>query len=66
MRTYPLILVLVIAATTVGAQELNIDAAVNAALVNNPEVMAARERAAAATKRFDGGKSHRLPKIGLS
>jgi len=66
MRTYPLILVLVIAATTVGAQELNIDAAVNAALVNNPEVIAARERAAAATKRFDGGKSHRLPKIGLS
>ena len=66
MRTYPLILILVIAATTVGAQELTLDAAVDAALVNNPEVMAARERAAAAAKRLDGGKSHRLPKIGLS
>ena len=66
MHTYPLILVLVIAATTVGAQELSLDAAVDSALVNNPEVMAARERAAAATKRFDGGKSHQLPKIGLS
>jgi len=66
MRTYPLIFILVIAATTVGAQELTLDSAVNAALVNNPEVMAARERAAAASKRLDGGKSHRLPKIGLS
>ena len=66
MRTYPLILILVIAATTVGAQELTLDAAVDAALVNNPEVMAARERAAAAAKRLEVGKSHRLPKIGLS
>lgn len=66
MRTYPLISVLVIAATAVGAQELTLDAAVDAALVNNPEVMAARERAAAAAKRLDGGKSHRIPKIGLS
>lgn len=66
MRTYPLILILVIAATAVGAQELTLDAAVDAALANNPEVTAARERAAAAAKRYDGGKSHRLPKIGLS
>jgi len=66
MRTYPLILTLVIAATTAGAQELSLQVAVDAALANNPEVTAARERAAAATKRFDGGKSHRLPKIGLS
>lgn len=66
MRTYPLISVLVIAATAVGAQELTLDAAVDAALANNPEVMAARERAAAAAKRLDGGKSHRIPKIGLS
>lgn len=66
MRTYPLILTLVIAATTVGAQDLTLDAAVDAALHNNPEVAAARERAAASEKRLDGGKSHRLPKIGLS
>jgi len=66
MRTYPLILILLIAASTVGAQELSLDAAVDAALTNNPAVTAARERAAAAAKRLDGGKSHRLPKIGLS
>ena len=66
MRTYPLILILLIAASIVGAQELSLDAAVSAALTNNPEVTAARERAAAAEKRLDGGKSHRLPKIGLS
>ena len=66
MRTYLLILILVIAATPASAQELTLDAAVDAALANNPEVMAARERAAAAAKRYDGGKSHRLPKIGLS
>jgi len=66
MRTFLLILTLVIAAATVGAQELNLDTAVDAALVNNPEVASARERAAAAEKRLDGGKSHRLPKIGLS
>jgi len=66
MRTFLLILTLVIAAATVGAQELSLDTAVDAALVNNPEVASARERAAAAEKRLDGGKSHRLPKIGLS
>jgi len=66
MRPYPLILILLIAASTVGAQELSLDAAVDAALTNNPAVTAARERAAAAAKRLDGGKSHRLPKIGLS
>ena len=66
MRTYPLILILAIAAPTAGAQELTLETAVDAALVNNPEVMAASERAAAAAKRFDGGKSHRLPRIGLS
>jgi outer membrane protein TolC len=55
-----------IAATTVGAQELTLEVAVDAALHDNPEVTAARERAAAAEKRLDGGKSHRLPKIGLS
>jgi outer membrane protein TolC len=67
MRTIPLyILILVLAVATVGAEELSLDAAVDAALLNNPEVAAARERAAAAEKRLDGGKSHRLPKIGLS
>jgi outer membrane protein TolC len=67
MRTIPLyILVLVLAAAAVGAQELTLDAAVNTALLNNSEVAAARERAAAAEKRLDGGKSHRMPKIGLS
>jgi outer membrane protein TolC len=54
------------AATVASAQELSLDAALRAALQNNPEVAAARERAAAAAKRLDGGKSHRLPKIGLS
>jgi outer membrane protein TolC len=66
MRTYPLILTLVIAATTAGAQELRLHAAVDAALAYNPEITAARARAAAAEKRLDGGKSYRLPKIGLS
>ena len=67
MRRYPLpTIVLMIAAATAGSQELTLDAAVDAALHNNPEVAAARERASAAEKRLDGGKSHRLPKIGLS
>ncbi len=67
MRGINLSLVItMVAATAVGAQELTLDSAVDAALNNNPEVHAARERAAAATKRLDGGKSHRLPKIGLS
>jgi outer membrane protein TolC len=67
MRRFPLLTIVLIAtAATIGAQELTLDAAVDAALGNNPEVAAARERAAAATKRLDGGKSHRLPKIGLS
>jgi hypothetical protein len=67
MRRIQLCLVITIVATGfVSAQELTLDAAVDAALLDNPEVAAARERAAAATKRFDGGKSHQLPKIGLS
>jgi outer membrane protein TolC len=57
---------MLIAATTVGAQELSLEAAVDMALQGNPEVAAARERASAASKRVDGGKSYRLPKIGLS
>jgi outer membrane protein TolC len=57
---------MVLAGATVGAEELTLDAAVDAALLNNPEIAAARERAAAADKRLDRGKSHRMPKIGLS
>ena len=67
MRTYPLaIVVLMIAAVTVGAQDLTLDAAVETALDDNPEVTAARARTDAAATRLEGGKSHRMPKIGLS
>ena len=67
MRTYPLpIVVLAIAAATVSAQDLTLDGAVETALVNNPEVTAAHARAEAAATRFEGGKKHRMPKIGLS
>jgi outer membrane protein TolC len=67
MRTYPLtIVILMIAAATVSGQDLTLDGAVEAALVNNPEVTAAQARAEAATTRFEGGKKHRMPKIGLS
>ncbi len=67
MRRYLLpTIVLTALAAPLGAQELTLAAAVDAALQDNPEVTAARERAAAANKRLDGGKSHRMPKIGLS
>ena len=67
MRGFRLGLVITMVATgVVSAQDLTLDAAVDAALLDNPEVTAARERSAAATKRLDGGKSHQLPKIGLS
>jgi outer membrane protein TolC len=67
MRTNPLpTVVLMITAATAGTQELTVDAAVGAALLNNPEVASAQAKSAAATKRLDGGKNHRLPKIGLS
>ncbi len=60
------LVITMVATAAVNAQELTIDAAVDAALLNNPEVAAAREHAAAADKRLDVGKSYRLPKIGLS
>ena len=60
------LVITMVATAAVNAQELTLDAAVDAALLNNPEVAAAREHAAAAEKRLDGGKSYRLPKIGLS
>ena len=65
-RSTVLTLILTVAAATSSARELTLDGAVDAALHNNPEVAAARERASAAEKRLDGGKSHRIPKIGLS
>jgi outer membrane protein len=58
--------VAMVAAVTVGAQDLTLDEAVATALANNPEITAARERAAAASTRFEGSKKHRMPKIGLS
>jgi len=60
------IAILALTSTFVGAQGLTLDDAVTTALVNNPEVRAASERAAASAERLEGGKSHRLPKIGLS
>ena len=67
MRGFRLGLVIIMVATGfISAQDLTLDAAVDAALLDNPEVAAARERAAAATKRYDAGKSHQMPKIGLS
>jgi outer membrane protein len=67
MRSKLLLIVIVITATvTVGAQDLTLDEAVETAVINNPEVTAARERADAAASRLEGGKKHRMPKIGLS
>ncbi|MEJ2582229.1 MAG: TolC family protein, partial [Acidobacteriota bacterium] len=67
MRSYPLIILIsLIAAIPVCAQELTLESAVEAALLGNPEVSAARERAAAAGERLESGESYRLPKIGLS
>jgi outer membrane protein len=67
MRTSTLtIAILALTSIAVGAQNLTLDEAVATALANNPEVRAASERAAASADRLAGGKSHRLPKIGLS
>jgi len=67
MRTSTLtIAILALTSIAVGAQNLTLDEAVATALANNPEVRAASERAAASADRLEGGKSHRLPKIGLS
>jgi outer membrane protein TolC len=67
MRTSTLtIAILALVSTGTGAQSLTLDEAVAAALANNPEVRAASERAAASADRLEGGKNHRLPKIGLS
>jgi len=60
------IVIAMAAAVTAGAQDLTLDEAVATALLGNPEVTAARERAEAAASRFEGSKQHRMPKIGLS
>jgi outer membrane protein TolC len=67
MRTNTLIFVAVLlAAGAVSAEELTLDRAVETALTNNPEVVAAEARASAAASQLEGGKSRRMPKIGLS
>ena len=67
MRTYPLTsIALMIAASAVGAQDLTLGGAVEIALANNPEVTASQARAEAAATRLEGGKKHRMPRIGLS
>ena len=67
MRTYPLITIaLMIATSAVSAQDLTLGGAVEIALANNPEVTASQARAEAAATRLEGGKKHRMPKIGLS
>jgi outer membrane protein len=67
MRTYTLTLVAVLfAAGAISAEELTLDGAVETALADSPEVVAAQSRANAAASQLEGGKSHRLPKIGLS
>jgi outer membrane protein TolC len=65
-RTSFILLVLLAATGTVAGHELNLEESVATALANNPEVRAAEARADAARARLDSGRSHRLPKIGLS
>jgi outer membrane protein len=61
-----LIVTVMVATATAGAQDLSLDESVMTAVAGNPEVTAARERAQAAAARFKGGQQHRLPKIGVS
>ncbi len=61
-----LMVTVMVAVATAGAQDLTLDESVMTAVADNPEVTAARERAQAASTRFKGGQQHRLPKIGLS
>ncbi len=58
--------ILISAVSGLGAQELTLDDAVQTALANNPEVVSARERAAAAGERSEQAKGHRLPELNLS
>ncbi|MCU0233740.1 MAG: TolC family protein [Thermoanaerobaculales bacterium] len=66
MRSTLLTATLILAAAAAGAQELTVAEAVGSALDNNPEVAAARARAAAAASRLEGGRSHRMPRISVS
>ncbi len=61
-----LVVIIVVAAGTAGGQDLTLDEAVTTAVADSPEVTAARARAQASAARLEGGKQHRLPKIGLS
>ncbi len=60
------IVMIMVGAATVNAQDLTLNEAVETAIAGNPEVTAARERAQSAAARLKGGQQHRLPKIGLS
>ena len=66
MRWFLITMLISLTATIAPAAELTLDEAVASALANNPEIRAASERSAAAAERLEGGKKHRMPKIGLS
>ena len=70
MRAQPLAILISLTAVTavsaVSAQELTLDAAVAAALANNSEVIAAHERAGAASQRLDQARGHRWFNVDLS
>ncbi len=66
MRSIMISIFISLAAHFAPAAELTIQEAVASALANNPEIRAASERSSAAAERLEGGKRHRLPKIGLS
>ena len=67
MRSFPLtILITVLAASGVGANELTMDEAVATALENSPALRAAYERSQAAAVRATEAKGHRLPSLDLS
>lgn len=65
-KTHLIVPILFLLAPAAGAQELSLDAAVGAAVEGNPEVISARERAAAAGQRHAQVKGRRLPELNLS
>ncbi len=65
-RTFSILAALMAPAVAAAAPDLTLEQAVAAALAGNPEIRAAQARADAAAARLDGGRSRRLPKIGLS
>ncbi len=66
MRWFMITMLISFTTTVAPAAELTLQEAVASALADNPEIRAASERSAAAAERLNGGKRHRLPKIGLS